>query len=172
MGGADKAMAQFRGESLLQRTLLAMGDSYAETCISYNRATPAQGQGAIYWAPDLRPGFLGPLAGLEALLAHAQTDWLLTLPVDLREVPEGLGGRLLGLALQHQAAAASVIDADGRQPLVAIWNTRAVRPAVKAALDGNRHGVQDLLGSLECVWMDIAPWRLGNLNLLSDLEIR
>ena len=75
------------------------------------------------------PG-LGPLGGLEALARACRTPWLLTLPVDVVDANDCLP-RTLASAGGDGAVAR---DADGLQPLVALYRVAALRAAVAAAI--------------------------------------
>jgi molybdopterin-guanine dinucleotide biosynthesis protein A len=103
LGGVDKSTLRYAGATLLARTLAAFADADAgggPVLVSHRddaaRLDSAVGAatGMLHLVHDLRPGQPGPLAGLEALLAATRTPWLLTAPVDLRDVPSGLGTRL------------------------------------------------------------------------------
>lgn len=170
LGGLDKALLEFRGERLLDRTLRSIDKAReAGQDVLLSRACAGVAAGALpgfRHVPDLRPGSLGPLAGLEALLAASPTAWLLTLPVDLRDVPSDLADRLL--AGGDAVAARVVRDADGLQPLVALWPVRASLAAVRSALDAGFLSMHRLLDALPHAELDIRPSRLGNLNREED----
>jgi molybdopterin-guanine dinucleotide biosynthesis protein A len=166
LGGIDKALAQYRGATLAQRTLDAIGSGFAQQLASYNGLGEAALPAGLSVVRDRRPGFLGPLAGIESLLAASASPWLLTVPVDLGEIPADLVERLLSCLEGGDGVA--VLDGDGAQPLVALWPVDSSRAAVGAALDaGERavHRVQQILGFGEC---PIAPTLLGNLNSPDD----
>ncbi len=179
LGGVDKAALQYRGQRLLERTRDAFvlpadertGDAPGATLLS--RAFDSDGvttgaEPGFRRVPDLRTGGLGPLAGLEALLEAARTDWLLTAPVDLRDVPADLGSRLRASAAGGITCV--VRDADGLQPLVALWPVVASLQVVRAALDAGRLSVHEVLAALPHGELDIRPQRLGNLNLPGDFS--
>ena len=166
LGGADKALALRDGRTLAQRTLEAMGAGFAASLLSYNSTHGSKLPSALRVVRDRRPGFIGPLAGIDALLAESATPWLLTVPVDLDQVPADLVERLLACIDGPDGVA--TVDADGAQPLVALWPVASSRAAVEAALDaGERavHRVQQVLGFGAC---SIAPVVLGNLNTPAD----
>ncbi|MEO8162023.1 MAG: molybdenum cofactor guanylyltransferase [Arenimonas sp.] len=168
LGGLDKALARFRGQALVERTLDGLGNGFAQVLLSYNGADAGALPPSAQVIADLRPGFPGPLAGIEALLTATSTEWLLTVPVDLAELPQQLVQRLL--ESRGAEYGISVLDGDGGQPLVALWPVVSSRAAVGAALDaGDRavHRVQHGLGFRTC---DLAPVRLGNLNTPADFE--
>lgn len=171
LGGVDKAFAQFEGRSLLTRTLDAMGTGYAQVLISYNGSDERIVEFGTSAVPDLRGHFPGPLAGLESLLHAASTEWLLTIPVDLRDIPDAIPEilcRQLGTGPEGEGVAIS--DADGLQPLVALWPVRAARPATTAALEAGDRAAHRLVQSMQFRIHNISPCRLGNLNTPSDFE--
>ena len=171
LGGADKAMAQLLGQPLLLRTLAALSEGHSQVLVSYNGDNSAVLDGAATVVRDSRTGFPGPLAGIEALLAATTSDWLLTVPVDLLDIPHDLVDRLCA-AIENDDPdiGAALRDADGSQPLVALWPVRNARFAVASALDagfGAVHGVQEQMDFRQA---DISPRRIGNLNTPADFE--
>jgi molybdopterin-guanine dinucleotide biosynthesis protein A len=171
MGGVDKALLEFDGASLLARTLAAMPGDFAQTLVSYNGAAAAIAPLGARAVADLRGGFPGPLGGLEALLRATESAWLLTVPVDLRQIPSGLAAALCGHAAEGLPGQGAVLrDADGLQPLVALWPVATALDAVRQALDSGQFAVHPVIGSLQLRVLDISPRRLGNLNTPSDFE--
>lgn len=166
LGGADKASLRFHGNDLLSRTLAAAGPGFQETLLSYNGTDLRSARSGLSWVPDLRPGFPGPLGGLESLLARARGTWLLTLPIDLRDA----GPDILQRLCDCPDGSAAIRDADGLQPLVAIWPVAESLRAVSSALDAGEGAVYPLLKRLAMVELDISPARLGNLNTPRDFE--
>jgi molybdopterin-guanine dinucleotide biosynthesis protein A len=166
LGGIDKALASYQGQPLVQRTLAALGEGYAETIISYNGSGGAKLPAGARCVADSRPGYAGPLAGIEALLSTCSSPWLLTVPVDLAQVPEDLFERLAACAADGICVRAQ--DSDGEQPLVALWPLPRSRGAANSALDAGEnavHRLQALLGFQAC---DFSPWCFGNLNTPED----
>jgi molybdopterin-guanine dinucleotide biosynthesis protein A len=166
--GADKAMALHQGGTLLARTLAALGPGYAQVMLSYNREPSAALSAMLRVVPDLRPEFPGPLAGIEALLAACETEWLFTVPVDLCEIPEGLFESLHVSALVDEGVRAG--DVDGTQPLVAVWRVRVARIAVGQALDAGEGSVRRVQEQLGFRTFGRSDWRFGNLNTPADLQ--
>ncbi|OGT54847.1 MAG: hypothetical protein A3E01_19245 [Gammaproteobacteria bacterium RIFCSPHIGHO2_12_FULL_63_22] len=166
LGGADKATVRLHGVDLLSRTLAAAGGGFLETLLSYNGSDLRAARAGLSWVPDLRPGNAGPLAGLESLLAMARGDWLLVLPVDLRDANADVVQRLC----DSPGGRAVIRDADGLQPLVSIWPVVEARRVVSLALDVGERAVHPLLSQLAMADVDISPARLGNLNTPKDFE--
>lgn len=166
LGGADKATACLHGVDLLSRTLAAAGPGFLETLLSYNGSDSRAARPGLAWVPDIRPGHPGPLAGLESLLARARAPWLLTLPVDLRDANPGVLQRLC----DSPGGRAFIHDADGPQPLVAIWPVADTLRVVSSALNAGNKAVHPMLKQLDMAELDISPARLGNLNTPQDFE--
>ncbi len=156
----------FQGETLLARTLRNFPEPFAARLLSYNRSPGATVPG-VEVVPDLRPGHPGPLAALEALFQACPTTWLLTVPVDVRDWPPDLVAKLLREAGPGSIGYA-VADADGLQPLVGIWNAGALRISVVSALDAGELAAHRWLAAQTLPAVDIAPFRLGNLNSAAD----
>lgn len=171
LGGVDKAFALFKGEPLLSRTLAALGSDYAQVMVSYNGSDPRMHEYPIRVVSDRRADFPGPLAGIERLLLATESEWLLTVPVDLRDVPAGLVESLCSeLTVDAAANGVAVRDGDGLQPLLALWRVSAARAVASAALDAGDGAVHRLLQALQIRIHDISPRRLGNLNTPADFE--
>lgn len=165
LGGVDKAMQSLGGDTLLAHTLAALPQVFAERLLSYNRGPAPALPAGLRIVPDQRAGHPGPLAALEALAQATRQDWLVTVPVDCRRLPDGL---VEGLARAAAGDGAVARDGDGLQPLVGLWRVAALRPAVAAAFDAGDLAVHRLLTRLDLGCHDIAPLCLGNLNTPSD----
>jgi molybdopterin-guanine dinucleotide biosynthesis protein A len=122
--------------------------------------------------PDRRVG-LGPLAGIEAALAHfaRRYEAVLCLPCD---TPALSSQEILGLAKAFAAVSAPLVfaetDNEQRHPLCAIVNT-CLLADISAALDMNMLCVGDLwqrLGGLRVRFRN--PDAFSNLNTYADVS--
>lgn len=173
LGGLDKAWLQRDGRPLVQRLAAALAPSVAAILVSANRHHARYAAaGLVALADRLRADAgasrsLGPIAGLEALATACATPWLLTLPVDLQQLPATLLDTL-GAGMAADGAYAE--DEDGVQPLVALYRVAALRPALAAALAGGRYAPRTLQHDLAMACVRLPGVRLGNLNLPQDLH--
>ena len=166
LGGIDKARVVREGRQQLERVLAAFPHPFRERLLSYNRDPSGLVATNLRVVSDLRPGFAGPVAALEALAAECGSPWLLTVPVDCPMLPPTLGTDLLACAGPDGTG---IDDADGPQPLVALWRVAALRDACAVALDSGSPRAMDVRQALQLRIVDLAPARLGNLNLPEDL---
>lgn len=167
LGGIDKAWLLRDEVPQVLRWQRRFAGEVAHTLVSANRDLsryPAMGLEAVV---DRTEGISGPLAGLDALLAHCATPWLLTLPVDLVGVNECL---VPTLAAGADAAGAYAWDDDGVQPLVALWRVDQARLATRQAIAAGELSIQQLQQRLPMRAVRFAGVRFGNLNTPDDLR--
>lgn len=120
--------------------------------------------------PDLRPN-AGPLAGIEAALAHTSTNWNLILAVDHAGVNSKWLAKLRDFALSSQfLCVASAAATDNPSPLCAFWHKSAL-PAVAHALTTGNRRVRDVLASLpHHLLIPEAPEILSNWNRPEEIR--
>ena len=163
--GADKTALRFAGESLLQRTLGAFPDNYGERLLSYNREADPAWPATLRVVADRRTDFPGPLAAFEALADACRTPWLLTVPVDCREIPRSLAAELAGNVGLDGVV---IRDGDGLQPLVGLWRVATLAAAATTAISAGQLAAHTMIERLDVRIHDISPARLGNLNTPAD----
>lgn len=172
LGGADKPGVRVGGRALLDRVLGACADARTTVVVAAPRPTARP----VLWAREDPPG-AGPVAALDAGLAHTTADHVVVLSADLPFLAAGTVRRLLSALRSSGADGALLTDADGRdQPLVAAYRAGALRHGLTALTDG--HGglaglplrrltagldltrVPDPVASFDCdTWDDIAAAR-------------
>lgn len=117
MGGVDKGLVLLAGRPLAAWALEALRPQVGGLLISANRSLDAYRAFGVPVIRDRVDGFPGPLAGLQAALAAAETDYVLVSPCDTPRLPEDLAKRL-GRALDANGAEIAAAEVEGRlQPL-------------------------------------------------------
>lgn len=167
LGGLDKAWLERGGVPQVLRWQRRFAHEVAAMLVSANRDLPRYAEVHLPAVADRVSGDVGPLAGLESLLAHCTTPWLLTLPVDLVGVNECLLPTLVSASGETGAFAQ---DEEGEQPLVALWRTETARPAVARALASGHHAIRSLQEALSMHPVRFTGVRFGNLNTRDDLR--
>ena len=165
LGGRDKAWLERDGVPQVLRIARRFPE-VARVLVSANTGAADYDRHGLEAVPDRVAG-LGPLGGLEALASACDSDWLLTLPVDLVGFNECLLPTLRAGAATNGARAK---DDEGPQPLVALWRTAALRERAPGALAAGDLSVQGLQSRLGMPWVRFAGVRFGNLNTVEDLR--
>ncbi|KLJ02173.1 molybdopterin-guanine dinucleotide biosynthesis protein MobA [Luteimonas sp. FCS-9] len=165
LGGLDKAWLEQDGMPQVLRWRARFAPHAARFVVSANRSLERYAACGIETVVDRTPD-AGPMSGLDALAAAADTPWLLTLPVDLRDADARL---LPMLALLAGETGACAQDDDGVQPLVALWPTAALRAGAADALARGDYAVRGLQRRLGVRVVRLEGVRFGNLNTPDDL---
>lgn len=175
--GADKALARFRGELMVDRAHRPL-EGLPAVAISAKRGSPiAAHAGALGMAlvTDDEAAPEGPLAGLLAGLSWASAQgfsFLATVPCDTPVLPHDLVPTLL--AERRDANAVYAQTSQGSHPLCAIWSVE-LRTLLRSSLADGRHpAVQAFLAEIGArpAWFESAH-AFANANtrdILSDLE--
>lgn len=166
LGGRDKAWLTRGGVPRVLRIARRFGAECSAVCVSANRDLDAYVGHGLNAVSDRYPD-IGPMGGIDALLAACRTAWLLTLPVDLVDANDCL--------LRTLAAAGGVgavaEDDDGLQPLVALYRADALRDPLQRAIVARQYSVQLLQAQLGLQVVRFSGFRFGNLNTPEDLRL-
>ena len=158
--GSDKATLVVDGLTLLERTLSGVPDDVAVVVAGPEVSVPGVGRRRVTFAPEDPPGG-GPVAGLDAALAHVSTAVVVVLATDLPFVgrtPAELAARLLG-AGEPDGVLEGVLaaDASGRtQQLCAAYRTAALRGAIAAGGSPTGAAMRDVVARLRVEVADAA----------------
>lgn len=165
LGGRDKAWLRHGGVPQVVRIARRFAD-VPRVLVSANTAPAGYARHGLEAVPDNFAG-VGPLGGLESLARTCDSEWLLTLPVDMVGFNECLLPTLRAEAGNDGAWAE---DDDGPQPLVALWRVAALREGTAIALAADDLSVQGLQARLDMARVRFAGVRFGNLNSFDDLR--
>lgn len=138
--GRDKALVDADGVPMLRR-VTGVGRSVGDVVVVGR--VPSDGIDGI---PDLRVGTLGPLAGLEAALVHAEGRDVILVAVDQPFVRADTLSRL------HQTRGDAVVPVDGgwQQVTCAVYR-EACLPIVRAALDDGELSILAILDRMATI---------------------
>lgn len=117
---------------------------------------------------DEVPDFCGPLAAISAALTAQFGHPLITVPVDAPRVPMSALRQMLDASAGGRRVVYAC-DADGTQPLIAVWPADSVG-AVVQALQAGSLSVRALQHRLRAVPVEFPLIRFGNINTLADLD--
>jgi molybdopterin-guanine dinucleotide biosynthesis protein A len=167
LGGLDKGLQPLFGRPVVSYVADALRPHCETIVICANRHRDEYGRFATVLPDDLQ-GFHGPLAGISTALAHCETRWLLTVPVDTPKPPSDLVTRLLAGIKDARAAVAD--DGTRRQPLFALYES-ALAASARNALE---HDLavwrwQEEMGAAVVDFSDRLEG-FNNLNTLDDFR--
>lgn len=166
LGGVDKAWLTRGGEPQVLRWTRRFPNEHGPVLISANRSHERYAAHGLTVVSDRHPD-LGPIGGLDALAQACTTPWLLTLPVDLVGVNDCL---IRTLVSKRDADGAFAHDADGVQPLVALWRVDALRQACDSAMASGETAIHRMQAAMRMAEAAFNGFRFGNLNTPDDLR--
>lgn len=172
MGGADKAMLQLAGRSLLAHVAGRMVGQVAALGLSAN-GDPARFQGTGLTVLADAPGRVGegPLAGVLAGLdwaLHEAAEALVTVSVDTPFVPRDLVARLAAAATGTDTGMAVAAHRGRLHPTAGLWPITA-RDALARSFDAGERRLRAALASAAVTEFDGATDPFMNLNTPEDL---
>ena len=143
MGGVDKGLQSFRGQTLIEHALQRLRPQVAMIGINANRHHEEyETLGAPVW-PDATTDFSGPLSGFLAGMTHSQTPYLVTVPCDTPDFPTDLVARLASALENAHADIAMVAAPEQTQPGQMALRTQPVFCLLKVSLrDSLQHYMQ------------------------------
>ncbi len=173
--GRDKLDLEVGGVPLIRRVYDVLARQCEEVLVvgpERCSVLPAE----VRYVSDLRPGFEGPLAGMEAGFLSAQHPLVFVAAGDMPFLPEKMVGYLLGHVAQGDLRAA-IPRWKGIHPLCAAYE-RGILPLVQKVLDDGVRAVRGMLESIERVeYFEEELTRFGdpdtflmNVNTMEDLE--
>jgi len=165
--GADKAFLQYENQYLCRRILDRINVGFADRFISTRQIDFRFRAMDLVPVFDKREAFSGPLAGIEALLDACKSDYLLTIPVDLKYLPVDC---ICSWLDQPVAPGMVLQDMNGLQPLLALWHVDSARIKVSNSLDRQEKSVQSVIKSLHFSITERTDFQIGNLNTPLDFE--
>lgn len=118
MGGQDKGLVLLSGKPLYQHILARLQPQVDEVLINANRNQSRYSESQLTVISDLNHDFSGPLAGMQAALHYAKTEWLLFVPCDVPDFPLNLAEKMFSEKGTHFACYAQ--DNEREHPTFAL----------------------------------------------------
>lgn len=170
MGGKDKGLVDFYGRPLISHVIERIAPQVSQVYISANRNLERYREFSTTVQQDLRRGFQGPLAGIEACAALCKTPYTLIVSCDSPSLPLSLASRLLS-TLNEQSCVASFADDGKRQHYLCLLIKTSALGTIGPYLDQNKrsvHGWLQSIGAMPSYFAGEAA-AFQNINQPSDI---
>ena len=138
MGGEDKGLVLLRNRPMIQWVLDRLYPQVSKVLISANRN---KAQYSVFGHPivtDTAADFQGPLAGIAAALAQADTPWLVSVPCDSPLIPLDLVERLHDRVVLGGARVGAAHDGQRLQPVFTLAHRDLLTDLVSYLQSGER----------------------------------
>lgn len=138
MGGLDKGLVMYAGKRLVEHALENISSQTRSILINANRNHEAYQSLGYPVVSDLQDRFDGPLAGMQAGLHAANSEWLLCVPCDSPHLPMNLIERLKQAALAHQVKIAIAKSGGQVHPVICLLHTSLTQGLDTFLANGDR----------------------------------
>lgn len=169
--GRDKGLIDWQGQPLVAHAATTLRPLVSELLISCNRHSDRYVSLADRVMPDHRPGYQGPLAGLEAAMGLVATPLLLVAPCDMPGIPGAVFVRLLEAlsAPLGQYRDAVYLRSSRRNYYLCLALRTGALAGLAEHLDSGRKSVRGWLATLNAkpLSMDLPSDQLQNMNEVS-----
>lgn len=162
--GQDKATLVLDGKSLLERVTGTMQAIFPRVIVSVRQ--PRVGLELRQVCDEVTAS--GPLAGLVAGLAQADTPWVFAVACDMPFVSPALVVKLADFRAGHQAVVPMV--GGHPQPLAAFYAASALE-AMRTSLASGDLSLRGMLGKLDVCFVDEAELRACDPQLRSFFDL-
>lgn len=120
MGGQDKGLLEFNGETLIGILIRELERQHIETVINANRNLDRYQAFGLPVFSDKLEDYQGPLAGFASAMGRVDTDFILTLPCDGPLLAENYVERFITSQEQSGASVCVAFDGERLQPVHAL----------------------------------------------------
>ena len=161
LGGIDKAFIQIGGRSIFERQQAVLS-AIPTQLLNANGDASRFDETGLRVIQDTHHGYLGPLAGLLALMAslraeHPQITHMISVATDAPFIPTDMVQRLLS---GHQASGADIIMAAsfGRHhPVFALWPVRLAEALEVALIEDGIRKIDHFTARYQVEIIDFTP---------------
>jgi len=171
MGSVDKGLVTLEGRPMVAHVLERLRPQVDEILISANQHRAEYETFGHRVIADAIGGFAGPLAGLQAALAHASFALLATVPCDSPFLPQDLVARLAAALNALQADLAVARTFDQPHPVFALVR-RDVTPHLARFLDSGGRKIDAWYATLKTVQVDFNDEAEAFRNINTAEELR
>ncbi len=133
VGGVDKGLIEYRNKTLIEYVIDTIKPQIDELVISANRNIERYKQYTDKVITDDSEQYRGPLAGINAALAHCTYDWTLILPCDTPFLPADIIDKFLSVKTKTKLY---IAESNSRlQPVMLIH--RSLQDSIGESLEKN-----------------------------------
>ena len=171
MGNVDKGLVSFDGRPMIASVLDRLAPQVDELLINANRNLDDYRGFGHRIVRDAIEGFAGPLAGLEAGLAEAAHEFIVTCPCDSPFLPLDLVVRL-GQSLEEKSVDLAVAKTGAQVHPVFCLVRRSVHRHLRNFLNSGGRKIDAWYATLKTteVMFDDQPEAFANINTTNELK--
>lgn len=172
MNGQDKGLLLLKDQAIYLQTLNRLKQQVAHVIISANRNLAEYDKSGYDVIRDTLPDHPGPLAGLLAAMQQIRSEWILTAPCDMPNLPDSLFSRFQQASQQANYPEALVVfDGERQQNLVTLLH-KNTKESLQHFIDAGQRAAHRWLNQLAATKVDFSdmPEAFVNVNTPDELD--
>lgn len=171
MHGHNKGLALLNGKPLVAHVIQRLRPQVSDLLISANDNISEYEKFGLLVVQDTIAGHAGPLAGIAACMAQAETEYVLCVPCDSPYLPDDLSARLYHSMIDNQAELAYVHDGIRPQPLFALIQ-RGLMNSIFNYLASDHHKVDSWYHGHRFIECDYSDKQADFININSEKDLK
>lgn len=172
MGGQDKGLLALAGQPMMSYAIRRLKPQVGSLLINANRNLEAYQALGYPVVSDSIGQFFGPLAGMLAAMAVADTPYLLTLPCDCPLLIGDYARCMLAELMRHDADISVAHDGQRLQPVFALLRTD-LQDSLKNYLESGQRKIDRWFARHRMIEVDFSDHQMmfRNINTPQDLAV-
>ncbi len=171
MDGLDKGLVEVAGREMISYVVDTLIGNVDHIVINANRNLTRYQRYPVTVVADSIDGYQGPLAGIEAGLSAASTEWVFTCPCDSPMQSTGLLPHLWSEVLAQDAEIAVAHDGQRTHP-VFLMLRRDLLGSLRAYLDDGQRKIDRWFDKHQLATVDCSAFSQSFVNVNTEEELR
>ncbi len=169
MEGQDKGLLDINGKSAIEQLIIRFSDQAAQIRISANRNIEKYREFGLPVINDEFPGFQGPLCGILSASRNMTTDYIMTIPCDMPNIPADIVRHMADFLVTGNKTACYIYDGKRQQPLLSLFHKKWLAVLEKEFVAGLRKAMTwiDIIEASR-IDMDMSEQEAVNINAAQD----
>lgn len=170
MNGADKGLVLLQQNEMISWVIKTLKPIVKDVVINANRNLSDYEKFDVRVVADSIEGFQGPLAGFEAGMSVAQTEWIYTCPCDSPMQSPDLLPHMFNAVVNSNANIGVAFDGDRTHPVFSLVKTELL-PSLRAYLESGERKIDRWFEQHTLETVDCSDYAKSFVNINTEDEL-
>ncbi len=171
MQGADKGLVVLQQAEMISWVIDTLRPSVAEVVINANRNLDDYKKYAVQVVPDSIDGYQGPLAGFEAGMSVAKTQWIYTCPCDSPMQSPLLLPHMFNSVTSNEAEIGVASDGNRTHPVFSLVKTDLLQ-SLRSYLASGERKIDRWFAQHKLVEVDCSEFKQSFVNINTEEDLK
>ena len=171
MNGADKGLVTLQQQHMIGWVIDILQPNVSEVIINANRNVADYEKFAARVVKDSIDGFQGPLAGFEAGLCAASTDWVYTCPCDSPRQSPALLPHMFAAVIENDAEIGVAFDGERTHPVFSLVRTELLQ-SLRTYLEAGERKIDRWFAQHKLLTVDCSEYSASFVNINTEEELK